>query len=35
VRLCTVPYHLLYPAILIFCAIGVYSLSNSGFDPSS
>ncbi len=32
VRLCTVPYHLLYPAILIFCAIGVYSLSNSEFD---
>ncbi len=32
VRLCLVPYHLLYPAILVFCAIGVYSLSNSEFD---
>ena len=27
-----VPYHLLYPAILVFCAIGVFSLSNSEFD---
>jgi len=34
VRLCMVPYHLLYPAILVFCAIGVYSLSNSEFDLS-
>jgi len=32
VRICTVPYHLLYPAILVFCAIGVFSLSNSEFD---
>ncbi|MBI1734738.1 MAG: tripartite tricarboxylate transporter permease [Candidatus Rokubacteria bacterium] len=32
VRLCSVPYHLLYPAILVFCAIGVYSLNNSEFD---
>jgi TctA family transporter len=32
VRLVTVPYHLLYPAILVFCAVGVYSLSNSVFD---
>jgi putative tricarboxylic transport membrane protein len=32
VRLCMVPYHLLYPAILVFCAIGVFSLSNSEFD---
>ena len=32
VRLCMVPYHLLYPAILVFCAIGVFSLSNSVFD---
>ncbi|MFD2262127.1 tripartite tricarboxylate transporter permease [Lacibacterium aquatile] len=28
VRLLTVPYHMLYPAILVFCAIGVYSLNN-------
>jgi putative tricarboxylic transport membrane protein len=27
-----VPYHLLYPAILLFCAIGVFSLNNSDFD---
>jgi TctA family transporter len=27
-----VPYRLLYPAILLFCAIGVFSLSNSEFD---
>jgi TctA family transporter len=32
VRLCMVPYHLLYPAILVFCSIGVFSLSNSEFD---
>lgn len=32
VRILTIPYHLLYPAILIFCAIGVFSLSNSAFD---
>jgi TctA family transporter len=27
-----VPYHLLYPSILVFCAIGVFSLNNSEFD---
>ena len=32
VRICQVPYHILYPAILVFCAIGVFSLSNSEFD---
>ena len=32
VRMITAPYHLLYPAILMFCAIGVYSLNNSTFD---
>ena len=32
VKLLTVPYRLLYPAILLFCAIGIYSLSNSSFD---
>jgi TctA family transporter len=32
VRMITVPYHLLYPAILVFCAIGVFSLNNSEFD---
>jgi hypothetical protein len=32
VRLITVPYHLLYPSILVFCAIGVFSLNNNEFD---
>jgi TctA family transporter len=32
VRMLTVPYHLLFPAILVFCAIGVFSLNNSAFD---
>jgi TctA family transporter len=32
VRLLKVPYDLMYPAILVFCAIGVYSLSNNSFD---
>ncbi|HYZ65032.1 MAG TPA: tripartite tricarboxylate transporter permease, partial [Acetobacteraceae bacterium] len=32
VRLLHVPYRLLYPAIIIFCCIGVYSLNNSLFD---
>jgi len=32
VRLLKVPYRLLYPAILLFCCIGVYSVSNSTFD---
>jgi len=32
IRLLTVPYRLLYPAILAFCCIGVYAVSNSTFD---
>jgi putative tricarboxylic transport membrane protein len=32
VRLLRVPYHLMYPAILVFCCVGVYSLNNSVFD---
>jgi putative tricarboxylic transport membrane protein len=32
VRLLRVPYRHLYPAILIFCCIGVYSINNSPFD---
>ena len=32
VRLVTVPYRLLYPAILVFCGIGVFSLNNTEFD---
>ena len=32
IKLLTVPYRLLYPAILLFCCIGVYSLNNNVFD---
>jgi TctA family transporter len=32
VKMISVPYHLLYPAILVFCGIGVFSLSNTPFD---
>ncbi len=32
VRLLRVPYRLLYPAIMLFCCIGVYSLSNQMMD---
>jgi TctA family transporter len=32
IKLLTVPYRLLYPAILTFCCIGVYSVNNSSFD---
>ena len=32
VKLLTVPYRILYPSILMFCCVGVYSLSNQPFD---
>jgi putative tricarboxylic transport membrane protein len=32
VRLLAVPYRLLFPAILMFCCIGVYSINNNPFD---
>jgi TctA family transporter len=32
VKMISVPYHLLYPVIIVFCAIGVFSLSNTTFD---
>lgn len=32
VRMILVPYPLLYPAILVFCCIGVFSLNNAEFD---
>jgi len=32
VRVLAVPYHLLFPAILVFAAVGVLSLSNATFD---
>jgi len=31
-QLLKVPYRLLYPAILVFCCIGVYSINNNSFD---
>jgi putative tricarboxylic transport membrane protein len=34
VKLLTVPYRLLYPAILLFCAIGVYTVNNTDMDVS-
>jgi TctA family transporter len=32
VKMISVPYHLLFPPILVFCSIGVFSINNSGFD---
>lgn len=32
VRLLTVPYHVMFPAIIAFCCIGVYSVNNNTFD---
>jgi TctA family transporter len=32
IQLLKVPYRLLYPAILVFCSIGVYTISNTSFD---
>ncbi len=32
IKLLTVPYRFLFPAITLFCCIGVYSLNNSNFD---
>lgn len=32
VRMLTIPYHLLYPSVLVFICIGVYSADNSVFD---
>ncbi len=32
VKLLKVPYRMLYPAILVFCCIGVYTVNNSAFD---
>ncbi|HTN48486.1 MAG TPA: tripartite tricarboxylate transporter permease [Burkholderiaceae bacterium] len=34
VQLLKVPYRLLYPAILVFCCIGVYTINNNSFDVS-
>jgi TctA family transporter len=32
IKLLTVPYRFLFPAIMVFCCIGLYSLNNSPFD---
>ena len=32
VRLLRVPYRLLFPCIIVFCCIGLYSINNSPFD---
>jgi TctA family transporter len=32
VKMISVPYHHLFPAILVFCCIGVISLNNNAFD---
>ena len=34
VQLLRVPYRILYPLILVFCSIGVYTISNTSFDVS-
>lgn len=32
VRVLSVPYRLLYPAILLFCSVGIYAVNNNVFD---
>jgi putative tricarboxylic transport membrane protein len=32
IKLLSVPYRWLFPAIVLFCAVGVYSTNNSTFD---
>ena len=32
IKLLTVPYRILYPAIMVFCCIGLYTLNNNNFD---
>ena len=32
IKLLTVPYRFLFPAIVVFCCIGTYTLNNSSFD---
>jgi putative tricarboxylic transport membrane protein len=32
VRMVSVPYHYLFPSILVFCSVGVFSLNNTEFD---
>ena len=32
VKMLTIPYHFLFPAIIAFCCIGAYSVNNNVFD---
>src|SRR5690606_18035955 len=32
VKLLTIPYRFLFPAIMVFCCIGAFSMNNSSFD---
>ena len=32
VKLLSVPYHFLFPAIVVFCSVGVFSVNNASFD---
>jgi TctA family transporter len=32
IKLLTVPYRFLFPAIVVFCGIGLYTLNNNNFD---
>lgn len=32
IKLLTVPYRILYPAIMVFCCIGLFTLNNNNFD---
>jgi putative tricarboxylic transport membrane protein len=32
IKLLTVPYRMLFPAIMVFCCIGLYTLNNNNFD---
>ncbi|MBN9268019.1 MAG: tripartite tricarboxylate transporter permease [Hyphomicrobium sp.] len=31
-RMLMIPYHILFPGIMVFCAVGVFSLNNTPFD---
>jgi putative tricarboxylic transport membrane protein len=32
IKLLTVPYRFLFPAIMVFCCVGLYTLNNNAFD---
>ena len=32
IKMLTVPYRFLFPAIMVFCALGLYTLNNNNFD---